>query len=342
MVTDRDYGTPDLGTIRRALTLAGRAPSVHNTQPWRWEFDDNRLRLYRVQHRQLSVADPDGRQQAISCGAALDHARLAFMSLGWFTFANRIPDAHQPDLLAVLEFRPWHGALNQTAARVRAIAVRHTDRLPMAPPEDWPTVLDTLRELARPHHVTVDEIGAEHRRTLIAGTEHATALHRHDRAYQQELDWWSAGSGSFDGIPAAARASVAEAERVGVGRAFPSPPYSNRRPDLDDHSRLVVLGTAGHSPGEWMDTGEALSQVLLECTHRGLASCPLTHLTESEATSTMVADLLPHPAVPQVLIRIGTATREGGRAPTPRRTLSDVFDHSTTESGSTRENSSSR
>ncbi len=336
MVTDRDSGTPDLGTIRRALTLACRAPSVHNTQPWRWEFDGKQLLLCRDHHRQLPVADPAGRQLAISCGAVLDHARSTFMSLGWFTFANRIPDADRPELLAVLEFRPWHEAMNQTAARVRAITVRHTDRLPMAPPDDWPAVLGALRELARPHHVAVDEIGEQHRRRLIAATRHAAALARHDRAHQQELHWWSEGSGPFDGIPVAARVSTIEADRVGVGRHFPSPPYSNRRADLDDRSRLVVLSTDGHSPGEWVDTGEALSQVLLECTRGGLASCPLTHLTEFEATSTVVAELLPRPTVPQVLIRIGTAAPESRRAPTPRRALSDVFTHSTTESGSTR------
>ena len=27
---------PDAGTIRTVLALASRAPSVHNTQPWRW------------------------------------------------------------------------------------------------------------------------------------------------------------------------------------------------------------------------------------------------------------------------------------------------------------------
>jgi hypothetical protein len=27
---------PDAGSIRTVLALASRAPSVHNTQPWRW------------------------------------------------------------------------------------------------------------------------------------------------------------------------------------------------------------------------------------------------------------------------------------------------------------------
>ena len=31
---------PDAETIRSALMLAVRAPSVHNTQPWMWRVGD--------------------------------------------------------------------------------------------------------------------------------------------------------------------------------------------------------------------------------------------------------------------------------------------------------------
>ena len=37
---------PDAGTIRTVLALASRAPSVHNTQPWRWLVGSESLHLY--------------------------------------------------------------------------------------------------------------------------------------------------------------------------------------------------------------------------------------------------------------------------------------------------------
>jgi len=131
---ERESCAPDLPTVRAALTVACRAPSVHNTQPWRWVFDGTWLFLYGDPDRRLCAADPQGRQLTISCGAALDHARQAFVSMGWFTYVTRVPDPDHPWLLAVLEFRPWDGPLNRTAARVRAIARRHSDRLPLSPP----------------------------------------------------------------------------------------------------------------------------------------------------------------------------------------------------------------
>ncbi|MEV2225964.1 hypothetical protein AB0E01_39755 [Nocardia vinacea] len=322
-----DHGsTPDLRTVRMALMLACRAPSVHNTQPWRWVFDGTRLNLYSDTSRLLRSADPHGRQLVISCGAVLDHARLAFVWMGWFADVMRLPDPDVPDHLATLEFRPWPGALNTTAARVRAIHRRRTDRLPMLAPEGWFDVFDAVRELARPHHISVDEIADSGRPRLAAATEHATALRRYDMPYQNELHWWTAHSDVQQGVPAAALVSDAEAARVDVGRSFPPAPYSVRRAELEDRSRLIVLSTLGEAPAHWLHTGEALSEILLECTARGLATCSLTHITELATSRSVIADLIPHPDLPQVVIRIGIAPEDAEPAPTPRRPLDEVLE----------------
>ncbi|WP_327098133.1 hypothetical protein OIE68_04520 [Nocardia vinacea] len=317
---------PDRRTVRMALKLASRAPSVHNTQPWCWMFDGARLQLRSDTDRLLQSADPLGRQLVISCGAVLDHARLAFLSMGWFAQVTRFPEPDLPDLLATLEFRPWPGALNTAAGRVRAIHRRRTDRLPMLAPDGWHDVLGAVRELARPHHVAVDEIADSSRPRLAAATEHATALRRYDMDYQNELHWWAGHSEVLEGIPVAALVSDAEAARVDVGRTFPSSPYSARRDDLEDKARLVVLSTLGDTPAQWLHTGEALSEVLLECTARGLATCALTHITELAASRSVITDLIPHRDFPQVIVRIGIAPEDTASAPTPRRPLDEVLE----------------
>jgi nitroreductase len=318
--------TPDLRTVRMALMLACRAPSVHNTQPWRWVFDGTRLHLFSDTDRLLRSADPLGRQLVISCGAVLDHARLAFVSMGWFADVARIPDPDLRGLLATLEFRPWPGSLHTTAARVRAIHQRRTDRLPMLAPPGWFDVLAAVRELARPHHVAVDEIAESNRPRLAAATQHATALRRYDMPYQTELHWWAGHSDVAEGVPVAALVSDAEAARVDVGRGFPTTPYSTRRAELEDKSRLVVLSTLGDAPAHWLHTGEALSEVLLECTARGLATCALTHITELVTSRSVIAEVIPHSDVPQVVIRIGAAPENADFAPTPRRPLDEVLE----------------
>src|SRR5690606_32132752 len=75
--------SPAAGVLTRAAHAAGMAPSVHNTQPWRWRVFPEWLELYADRSRQLGRADPEGRLMTISCGAALHHARVALAAEGW-------------------------------------------------------------------------------------------------------------------------------------------------------------------------------------------------------------------------------------------------------------------
>ena len=82
------------------------APSVHNTQPWQFTAAGQQLSLHADAMRQLAVADPDGREMMISCGAALFTARLALRPLGYLPEASVLPDPGQPLLVAQVS---WGG-----------------------------------------------------------------------------------------------------------------------------------------------------------------------------------------------------------------------------------------
>lgn len=64
---------------RLAVAAAIQAPSVHNTQPWWFSSDERELKVDADAERQLQVADPDGREMLISCGAALFNLRAALL-----------------------------------------------------------------------------------------------------------------------------------------------------------------------------------------------------------------------------------------------------------------------
>ena len=68
--------------LARAVALACRAPSYHNSQPWRWVADCDGLHLF-LDPSRLVQTDPDERQALISCGAVLDHLRIALAAAGW-------------------------------------------------------------------------------------------------------------------------------------------------------------------------------------------------------------------------------------------------------------------
>ena len=52
---------PDPETVRAVLTLAGRAPSVHNSQPWHWRVGVDSLQLHTDPTRYLPKTDPRNR-----------------------------------------------------------------------------------------------------------------------------------------------------------------------------------------------------------------------------------------------------------------------------------------
>ncbi|WP_033085881.1 Acg family FMN-binding oxidoreductase [Nocardia seriolae] len=329
MRVDEDRLTvPDRTTMTEAMELAARAPSVHNTQPWRWRFDGLRLRLHADPTRRLAAVDPHGRQLVISCGAMLDHVRTAFADRGWHAEVLRLPDPKRPDYLAAIGFRPWDEVPAELRERARAIERRRTDRLPLRAPEHWEQTLGALREVAAPYRIAVDVLAEDARPSLAAASRRFGDLRRLDLLYETELDMWTGHSDGADGVPATALVSDTEFDRVGVGRIFPSGAPSARRPGLDDRARLVVLSTAKSSVTHWLRTGEALSAVLLRCTADGLASCALTHITELPAGRELLETLVPYPGTPQVVIRVGEAPR--GADPiesTPRRPLDEILSY---------------
>jgi hypothetical protein len=82
-----------------AVAAAVGAPPVHNTQPWWFSAARQQISLHADAGRQLTVADPDGREMMISCGAALFTARLALRSLGYIPETSVLPDPGRPSWL---------------------------------------------------------------------------------------------------------------------------------------------------------------------------------------------------------------------------------------------------
>ncbi|WP_433663207.1 Acg family FMN-binding oxidoreductase [Nocardia sp. CA-128927] len=121
-----DYGWPDDQTLRAALVLAVRAPSVDNTQPWRFQIDDHVVHLYLDPTRARSPADPDQRDAVVSCGAVLHHLRIALAAAGWSAVVRRLPDAANPNHLAAIELMPHRSTMLESAL-TDAIRHRQTD-----------------------------------------------------------------------------------------------------------------------------------------------------------------------------------------------------------------------
>src|SRR6202790_2636539 len=127
----------DAEVLKDAVQLASRAPSLHNSQPWQWTADSMGLHLYLDRARRLYSADKSGREGLISCGAVLDHLRVAMAAAGWTAHVERFPDPNNLDHLASIDFSPISFVTDGHRRRADAILRRRTDRLPFARPRNW-------------------------------------------------------------------------------------------------------------------------------------------------------------------------------------------------------------
>ncbi|MFB1299238.1 NAD(P)H nitroreductase [Mycobacterium sp. pW049] len=315
-------------TIMDALTVACRAPSLHNSQPWRWVATERGVDLFADPRRMIRATDSTGREALISCGAVLDHFRVAMAAAGWDTVVRRLPDPDNPLHIACVDVAAAPRVTAQQKARADAILLRRTDRLPMSAPQDWDGLARALGDAAQRASVQAHPLADDARGALSEACHLAETMRMYDSGYHSELFWWTADFVADDGIPRSALISAAESDRVDVGRAFPVTGHPERRGEVeDDRAGILVLSTEDDSRESVLRCGEALSAVLLDATISGLATCTVTHVTEVPSGRDTVASLVGTTAIPQVIVRVGVAPALAAPPPpTPRRPVREVFE----------------
>jgi nitroreductase len=315
---------PDVETVRSALMLAGRAPSVHNTQPWMWRVGGHSLHLYANRDLSLPHTDPDARDLMLSCGAALNHCVVAFAALGWQSKIQRLPNPADPDHLAAIQLHR-HPASEADVALAAAIPRRRTDRRNYG---WWPVPQRDIALMgARAARAGVMLRRADDLDNLRAIVADAARQHHTDYDYLAELATWSGRYASTAGVPARSTPQP-DAMAAIPARAFAGAVLAQSR-DADpteDSAVVIALGTAEDDTMDRLRAGEATSLVLLTATAQGLASCPITEPLEvAETRAAVKADIFGEEAYPQMLLRVGWASVNADPLPsTPRRDLSEV------------------
>jgi nitroreductase len=327
--TTSSHGLVPTRMVERIVEIATRAPSVHNTQPWRWRASAETLELYADRTRQLLETDPLGRNLTISCGAALHHAQVAAAALGWATEVVRLPDPARPDLLARLRLSP---AAPPVAAldTLEALDRRCTDRRRFTA---WPVPEDRLAHLARIGHEwgaravpLTDESERYIAERLVL---RAADLQRTDRAAAKEQQAWRDRS-AVDGVPSTVLPGPA-ALRGAHPHRFETPADQHPVPgdlDVEPSDGLLVLFDTTDDPRAWLRAGEGLGALWLAATAGGLSVVPLTQVIEvPETRMAMQKEVLGGLAHPLILVRIGWQSIGGDELPrTPRRPVAEVLE----------------
>ncbi|MFC4463922.1 Acg family FMN-binding oxidoreductase [Streptomyces xiangluensis] len=312
----------DAATVESLLAAAVAAPSIHNTQPWRFRLDPDRqvLEVHSAPERTLPLTDPMHRAQYLSVGAAVFNLRLAAVHLGLRPEVRLLPDSHEPGLLAAVRLTGRLGADDQPSdpGLYEAIARRHTSRMPFT---GRPVPEPIVAEMAR----AAQSADARLHLPDIAGTRrllHLTAVaearnHAHPARTAETLTWLTApGSDAPYGVPVTALGPPDAGRRIPM-RDFTASISAIRRPALwfERHVQLALLWTPHDRREDWLRAGQALQYVLLTATAHGLRTS-LLHQAMEWADLRAATALPRHKRChPHVVIRFGYGPDGAG---TPR------------------------
>jgi hypothetical protein len=315
--------------VEAALTAATAAPSVHNSQPWRFRCTPSAIQLYADPDRELAVADPDHREMLLACGAALLNLRLAIRALGVHPRVSLLPDPRQSDVLALVS--PGGGAPLSAADRAlfEAIPRRRTNRRPFVPtPVPRPT-LAALRAAARTERAWLAPITLAQIPILRGLVRTAHRSQQDDPAFMAEWAYWTGReAGTDDGVPARSSGPLPEPQDEWVLRDF-SAGLARQRvegKDFEPDPLIAVIGTFHDLPLAHLQAGQAMQRVLLTATDAGLSASFLSQVVEVPTARRQLRDLIGGGLWPQTVLRIGYGSPV---PPTPRRYLSDVVDAGT-------------
>lgn len=192
----------ELRAMTAAATTAGHAPSIHNTQPWRWRLTDNQLDLYLDHSRGLEVTDPDSRLAILSCGAALHHAMVSLAAAGWHVLLARLPNPAHPDHLAQLRLDHRIPVTPAARRRLQTIGLRHTDRRPTTSTPIDDGKLHAIVAAVESADAGLHLLRPDQVYDLATAADHAQRAEADDVVWQAELGYWTGGTRPLgSGIP---------------------------------------------------------------------------------------------------------------------------------------------
>ncbi|HZN19227.1 MAG TPA: nitroreductase family protein [Micromonosporaceae bacterium] len=292
--------------LHAAAVAGGRAPSMHNTQPWRFRLRGGAVEVLADRTRALPVADPSGWALRLACGAAAFNARLALAALGRPAQVMLRPDRTDPELMVRLEPAPPRPPSAAEQRLYAAVPRRHSNRAPFWPEPVSADLRTRLVEAAVAEGGWLELlIGLGPVAALAEIAQAANRVLERDDRYQAELAAWTRPDETWpDGVPAAAGGPSPEPQDLLPQRRMGQSPRAPGR-DFEPEPLVGVLGTAGDHPRDQLIAGQALQRVLLTATDLGLAVSMLSQPIEVAAAREQLRLALARYGTPQLILRIG-------------------------------------
>ncbi|WP_225850456.1 hypothetical protein [Streptomyces sp. HPF1205] len=332
----------DAATLEKLISAAVAAPSIHNTQPWRYRLDPDTstIEVRAAVDRGLPHTDATGRGLHVSVGAAVFNLRVAVSHFGWEPVLRILPRPAEPGLLAAVRLagpgsadrrpRPGMPGSPERFDLYDAVWRRHSSRFPFSEQPVQPEVLAELTRAAAQEGAHLSLPGPAEAARILRLTADADLYTAADHDRGEEGRSWTREDAS-DGMPAAA---LGQRDLTGQ---VPVRDFGGRRPGaprpaaaFEEHPVIGVLATAGDGPADWLRAGQALEHVLLVATDHGVRASLFSQAVEWPDLRWALRDPRGAYEHVQMLIRFGYGP-EGPAS--PRRPVREVLDAGPADTG---------
>lgn len=290
---------------------ASKAPSGHNTQPWKFHVASDTITIIPDFEVSLPVVDGNNRELFISLGCAVENL---FIAASHFGYAAQI---------MACSMERTTTKLTKTASVVDPlfpyIEKRQTNRSLYKGKKIPPEALEQLQSIPKNDSVQFyfAEIGTPLADTITRYILKGNEIQMNDTAFKKELLSWM----RFN------RKQV-EATRNGLSyQVFGNPPLPARlarpivnlflkadvqnksdRKKIASSSHLLVCTTQHDTFEEWIELGRSLQRFLLKATETGIAYAFLNQPCEITPLAYALQEELPvHKEYPTLILRIGYA-----------------------------------
>lgn len=320
MSTTQYLTTDEVGIL---LTAASHAPSMHNTQPWKFEIQGPVIDVLRDSERALPAADLGGRMSRIGLGAAAFNLRVAAALLGHDTTLALEPDPARLAVAIRIFLADRKVPVPDLSSLYAEITRRHTYRGPMLGMPILPELRHELTVAAELERAELHWLGGAQRTRLARIIHTADERDVHDEDRLHERMQWIGGPRDADGVPEAALGPLPQGPAMvrDLAAGFDTP--DRRHAIFETKDAVAVLSTPAEDTHAWLRAGLALQRLLLTATSHDLGASFLNQALEYSDLRDEVRTVNGRQAWPQVIIRCGYPAYSTGHA--PRRHWNDTL-----------------
>jgi hypothetical protein len=313
----------------KLLAYARLAPSVHNTQPWKFSTTEDTLTMSVSKERTLGPGDPTGRELWISLGICLETIVQAARGLGLSVEIISLQTESTTKPIATIRVTPA-GEANRHLLSL--IEKRQSYRKGMVHAVLPPSLLNACQQSVQDLkgvsiHLLQDRSAIEKVAEL---TSKGMRLALSSPEFRQELGElvnhnWSKLRTGMPGyvLNRGALGSVWEKWSIIHGHGLAKKAAADKQKILDA-SGLIFVATKGDVPKFWLQAGRAYLRVALQITNTNFVHSTIAAPVEAASFHEDIEQLLATKNRIQTMIRVGKATKPASK-PTPRLRVDELL-----------------